>query len=435
MLLDQDARDVILVEGARQVGKTTLIKNCLAKFSDVYAINLETDTSILREIDRTESFEEFTRVLTAYFSLSPLDARERILFIDEAQESEKIGSYVRSMKEIWKHLRVILSGSSMNRIFRKDQRIPVGRYRSMLVTPFTFEEFLRASAKPHLIQYYEEFTNAPKLGLIDGAIHKQFLELLDLYFEVGGLPAVVASFFSNGNFRAIRNSILDSQEDDFVRKSSLSERSYFKAGLRGTANYIGMPSKTTQIHEKFSVAEKIISELLAWKLIVEVEQRGQEPTSKILPKRYLYDIGIAQDLREMPFPKLSIVTTTNPALRTQLGGLFENALLLQILSEQGYQGHMSGWKKSSHQSTEVDFVWRLLNTVVPLECKATLSAKRNHYSGLAQYLDVTGLNFGILVSAAPFSITKRGKNTFLNLPLYLASGANITRLAERAIDL
>lgn len=64
---------------------------------------------------------------------------------------------------------------------------------------------------------------------------------------------------------------------------------------------------------------------------------------------------------------------------------------------------------------------------VPLECKATLSAKNSHFSGLKQYLDVFGLHFGILVSAAPFRVIRSGKNALVNLPLYLASGHKILR--------
>ena len=425
------SREVILVQGARQVGKTTMVERVLQSVETVYALNLERDLGALRSIDRTESFDDFTRFIQAHFRATQFDRPGHVLFIDEAQESERLGRYVRFMKEEWQHTRVILSGSSMSRIFRAETRVPVGRFRPWLVTPLVFEEFLSASQHTHLKEIYDAFCQDPKPGLVTGAVHEAFLKALDEYLMVGGLPAVVTTHQSGGDYRSLRRSLYDAQEDDFVRKSTLSDRGLFAHGLRGIANFLGMPSKYSHVHESKSTAEKVLAAQAAWNLIIEIEQKGMSSTTQHLPKRYLYDIGMAQDLRDMPFPRLSLVSTKNPALRTQLGGLFENVLLLNLLSDQARLGDVSGWRKGGSDGAEVDFIWRQGDRTIALECKASRKISLKHWSGLRAYLEATvdagSQSTGMLISAAPFEVVRSKQGTLINLPLYLASGANIRR--------
>lgn len=432
-LREQTNRDVILVQGARQVGKTTMVEKVLERFERVFSANLERDLDLLRQIDRSASFAEFASALALYWKTPTIDQQGAVLFIDEAQESSHLGRYVRFMKEDWKQVRVILSGSSMSRIFRDDTRVPVGRFRPWLVPPLVFEEFLGAVDQPHLHQIYENFRVEPREGLIDDATHEALLKVLDSYLTVGGLPAVATSYLAGHDHRALRRALFDAQEDDFVRKSSLTDRSQFVMGLRGVANYIGMPSKSTHIHESRATADKILSALAAWNLVIEIEQKGMSSTTRHLPKRYIYDIGMAQDLRDMPFPRLSLVSTKNPALRTQLGGLFENALLINLLADQGRGGDVSGWRKGAADGVEIDFVWRQGDHTIALECKASQSVSLKHWSGIKAYLEATanagGRSMGVLVSAAPFKVVKATAGTLVNMPLYLASGANIRRCA------
>ena len=105
LVLSTNNRDVLLIQGARQVGKTTLIEQALAPLNPVYALNFERDLDTLRDIDRSNSFDEFTRILRLRFNTPDFDLPGSIIFLDEAQESEKIGSYVRFMKEEWQHVR------------------------------------------------------------------------------------------------------------------------------------------------------------------------------------------------------------------------------------------------------------------------------------------------------------------------------------------
>ncbi len=420
--------DVLMVEGARQVGKTTLVLAALNDIGNAIHINLEDNRILRKQIDQTSSFAEFESILSNSHALNP--NQEQVLFIDEAQESSKLGSYVRFMKEKWSATRVILSGSSMTRLFPDDVRIPVGRFRRFLVLPFSFREFLSAGGKTALQNLVENFLSNGKINEYE---HNALLEEMDRYLEIGGLPAVVMAFRENRDYRAIRTDIILSQEEDFIRKEDSPKKYLFSDAMKAVANNLGYPSKLVHVTQKTEDAKRILSVLKAWHLVLEIEQKGISTTTVFSPKRYLYDIGVAQDIRNMPFPKLSLLSSALSDLRSQLGGLFENLVLLSLLQETITRNSISSWKKNSKEQVEVDFIWRS-QYPIPIECKASLRVTSRTFSNVQQYLNLSGLNVGFVVSAAPYQVFKAKGKTLINLPLYLATPEIIDQLFERHFE-
>lgn len=417
---DKAQKNVLIIEGARQTGKSTLIEHLLAKKENVIKINLEHDKILRSKIQTTEQFSEFEELLSAELGFA-LD-KQQILFIDEAQESTQLGAYVRFMKESWKNTTTILTGSSMKRLYAKEQRIPVGRTSRLLVTPLTFQEFLLANKKNFL---FEKTLNFSKQEETSNTLHQSFLEQLDIYLKVGGLPEVVSSYLNKENYLSVRKNILLEQEEDFIRKEEDIPQDLFMSALSAVANNLACPSKYSHVPASHYYAQKIFNLLRKWKLIYQVEQKGTQPTSNFTPKRYLYDSGIAHDLRNMPFPDISLLHTLNKALRTPLGGLLENMIIIQIMSESMGLADISGWK--SGQNKEVDFIFRE-EKVIPMECKASLKVSNRSFKNLLEYLEVSGLTTGILLSLAPFSILKQRGKVLVNLPVYFFTIRNIREI-------
>jgi uncharacterized protein len=414
-LLGSPSREVLVVEGARQVGKTTLLENVLKDFPKSVMINLETDLNALHAIDATASFEDLELYLS--YSHSIKDEEGVVLCIDEAQESQVLGRYVRSFKEKWKHAKVVLTGSSMSRLFRKEQRIPVGRYTSIFITPMSFREFLQAREKDSLINLIESFKIDPDPRIISSTAHELFLKELDQYITVGGLPEVVRQYLSGGNWKKTRYDIFLSQSEDFIRNTEIEDRFLFTSAMKSISNNLGSPSKYTSIDESYPRAKKICSILKSWKLIYEIEQRGNAPNSTFYPKRYIYDIGIAHDLRDLSLPNISILHTLSSAQRTPLGGLLENALLLQVISDEDRLS-ISGWKNSSNDNKEIDFVLKS-EQYYPIECKSSLKYSSKQIYGLREYLKISGLSSAALISLSPYQKIQEEKCTFYNVPFYL----------------
>jgi len=420
LLSDPGKKEVIIIEGARQVGKSYLVDDTLNRLDVPYlAFDLEKNSKIRRQINRTEDFEDFRTLLNDQYNLQ----NGSILFLDEAQECRKLAMYVKSMKEDWPGVRVILTGSSMNRFFSEDERIPVGRYTSLRVFSFNFSEFVRCLGKDDLADFIHE---AP--GRVPASRHELLLKLYDDYLKVGGYPEAVKAFANNENSFEIVDDILAALEEDFFRKEEY-EPFIFDNVLTVTANFLGTPSKLSHIDSTKYFAKKIIEAMKGWHIILEVQPYGLDPfTTGFLPKRYLHDVGVINRKRSLAAPSISMINTLDQRLRTPLGGLFENAALLSLLEGGAASGTVSTWKKGKSTDIEVDFLMdsAALNCKIPIECKAALKIRKKHYKNLVHYLELTRQIAGVLVSAAPMDkITTETGKIILNVPIYLATSANI----------
>lgn len=421
----QPGDNVIFVSGARQTGKTTLVRQALEGAGESIEINLETDRVLSSKIDRCAAFSDFEKILALECGLNT--TRRQTIFIDEAQESERLGDFVREMKETWRNTAAVLSGSSMTRLFRPEQRIPVGRYTTLLVYPFTFVEFLRARGKAALEELQSAF---PGRREISPVLHAEFLNELDLYLSVGGLPQVVVDYCRGRDCARTRMAVLLSQQDDFVRKAPLHRPALFMETMQGVANYLGYPSKYTHISDKYAEAKEAVELMCRWNLLHEVETKGLSATTRFLPKRYIYDIGVAQSVRNMPFPPLSLAATRNPGLRTQIGGLLENLVLLNLLPGQMHCFAVSAWKKNAQQPVEVDFVWRTPRDLVPIECKAGAKNTPRSFSAVRRFMAESGAKTGFVISAAPYLERREPGLRLINLPAYLCTPQAISALTQ-----
>jgi predicted AAA+ superfamily ATPase len=258
-------------------------------------------------------------------------------------------------------------------------------------------------------------------------VHVEFLNHIDMYIEIGGLPDVVNYFVNKQDWRKLRASLLSSQVDDFVRKSSFTRPNKLLAALRNIASNLGFPSKYNQLHDNGIVARELAQLLLDWHLVYEVEQKGTASTTRFFPKRYIYDLGMAQALRNMPFPALSTVKNESPILRSQLGGVFENLVLSQLTSNLLAFPQLSGWKKNSQDGVEVDFILQD-GVIIPIEVKAAKKISLNNFKSIIAYLESSGLKIGIIISNDITRIFRRNGMTLINLPIYLAERDLIRRI-------
>ena len=314
---------------------------------------------------------------------------------------------------------VILSGSSIKRIFRNTTRYPVGRVTTLHIQPFSFTEFLRASpqkswesdlAKVNLHSKPSEFW------------HSQLINLFDQYLEVGGLPEVVITYFQKGPWKNLRENLLLGYYNDFKRVYGEELQSYFIACLKASALLLASPFKNSFVSKildggKNKTIIEVLSQLQAWKILCLAEQKGTQPEKYFFPKRYLFDSGIAKLLREQASPHLRLLMTKKQD-RTPLGGLIEN-YVSQSLIGTGLSHELSGWKKDN-SGTEIDFIIKHNDQVLPIECKAALSIKNTHLGGVMDFMNFYDVPLAVVPSLAPLELRVIKPNrTVLILPLYL----------------
>lgn len=423
-IIRSDDQRVILLEGARQVGKSYLVGQALKAVGlPSYSFDLEKDLVFRRQLDETVEFPDFRALLENRYGV----ADGGVLFIDEAQESRKLAHYVKSFKEDWPELKVVLTGSSMNRLFGSDIRIPVGRTHSLCLYGFSFSEFVQYVHGEDLADYIR---SAPQE--VEPSLHELLLELYDRYLKVGGYPEAVIAFQRGEDALGIVDEIISTQEEDFARKEAYDPE-LFRSALRATANHIGSPSKYTHLDTTKYKAKQITAALKAWHLLLEVEVQSLNPERDgFLPKRYLHDLAAVNWFRTLAAPSISILDTIDPMLRTPLGGVFENAVLINLLNGLSAYAEVGTWKKGSNTAIEVDFVLSLDGGAqkIPIECKAALQLKKSHYKNVLTYLKITRQHIGMVVSAAPLERRDADGHAILNVPVYLAERSNLKTFAS-----
>lgn len=236
-----------------------------------------------------------------------------------------------------------------------------------------------------------------------------------------GLPEVVLSFRNQEDWKGIRDDLYYGYLNDFKRVFGDQKHLYFEACLLAVACLQGFPFKNSTVSHFLESARsreviETLSRLEAWKMVFRVEQRGSSPQSQFHPKRFLFDPGISRKLRELALPKVLLKRGQSDTVRTSLGGLVEN-MVMSVLIQEG--GSLSGWKKSSSGS-EIDFVCKIGDAIVPMECKAAVTLKNSHLGGVFDFMEQYKSPFGMVVSLAPYETRKlRDKMRVVNIPLYL----------------
>lgn len=394
-------KNVLLVEGARQVGKTSLVEHAIAGSGKRACLaNLERDARLRSLIDNCEDFTEFEEVLADRLRFTP--GPDALLFLDESQESRQLGRFVRFMKEEWRNTTVILSGSTLSRLFRDDTRFPVGRVQQLRVAPFSFSEFLLAIGEEKLSAFVrgDDWPVSP-------ARHARLLELFDRFLGTGGLPAAVMCHAAGDDYREVLLQISADYERDFIRLFGERDAAIVSACFRSVANFVGSASKNTTVIPSPGTTvnariNEVFARLQAWHLILRSDQRGPSPDAShaYLPKRYLFDTGLLRQWRELGMPSISILAKQSSMARGPLGGLLENQVAVELF-RLGLP--LSGWKKTP-AGGEIDFLMPHGSTTIPIECKASLSLDRRSLRGLSDYLVSYAQATGVIVSFAPHDV-------------------------------
>ena len=143
-LLNSSVSRIILISGARQTGKTTMLQN-FKYDKEKLIINLWDENTEVQSLKNADTFEKFSNYLVQFFNFKP-DGK-RILIIDEAQASKSLGKFIMQMHREWTDQKVILSGSILSNLFDENMPMPVGRVLEIVMRPMNFREFLRFSNK------------------------------------------------------------------------------------------------------------------------------------------------------------------------------------------------------------------------------------------------------------------------------------------------
>ncbi|MDR0206752.1 MAG: AAA family ATPase [Bacteroidales bacterium] len=207
-------RKPLVLRGARQVGKTTLVDEFGREFEVYLSINLE-------ESEHLQLFDYYTNMdnlLTGIYLINGKMKKDipTLLFIDEIQYSPRAVSLLRYFYEKTPWLYVIAAGSFLESLMDKQISFPVGRVEYLAMHPCSFNEFLGATGNI-------ELQKAQQAGEIPESIHQLTVNLFNQYTLVGGMPEIVADYAENKDIHAlgrIYNTLLTGYQDDIEKYAS-----------------------------------------------------------------------------------------------------------------------------------------------------------------------------------------------------------------------
>lgn len=417
-------RKPLVLRGARQVGKTTLVDEFGKQFDIYIKLNLEqsADAAIFGMTDDVNN-------VLQYLSLQnnvQMDSSKRVLlFIDEIQNEPKAVGLLRYFYEQLPWLHVIAAGSRLQTLIKQRISFPVGRVDYLSLRPCSFLEYLDAIHQGALADMVRK-------RQVPAFMHEMVMSHFNRYTLVGGMPEAVVDYAEHADvtrLSPIYRSLLNGYNED-VEKYAVSDNQvrvirhllthgWAEAGQTITFNHFGGSNYSSKdVHEAMEVLQKAF--LLNLDYPVTAVKAPTVPALTRQPKLVWLDTGI------MNF-SVGIQTEYlrgNSLLDVWKGHAAEQIVgqELRVVLDRNYRNEQFYWMRNKRGTTaEVDFIWQHGNMVVPIEVK---SGTNSHLRSIHSFMDqLDAGEWAVRVWPGAYSIdevtTVNGRSfRLINLPFY-----------------
>ena len=249
----------VIIRGARQVGKSTLVRE-FARAARLSLVELDFERN--PELREAFAFRDPARILSTLTLMTgqTIAAGTNLLFLDEIQTAPEALAALRYFHEEMPELHVVAAGSLLE-FALADTRfpMPVGRVEYLHLGPMEFEDFLGAAGHPELVSHLRDLS-LPELNesAIPDPVHRKYLELLRQYWVVGGLPEAVSAWVRSHDFRRvarIQQSVVATCRDDFDKYSHGSLKGRIQMVFDRLPGMVGRKFKYVQVSRDHRAAE------------------------------------------------------------------------------------------------------------------------------------------------------------------------------------
>lgn len=376
---DSNNKKALLIDGARQIGKTYLIRNFLKENARSYVeFNLYENDLVKRAFETTNNTKELLIKISA-LSTKPLIKEESIIFIDEVQAVDDIVTKVKFLIEEGS-FRYVFSGSLLGISYKNIDSLPVGYLDIIEMYPMDFEEFCIANKVSYdTINYLEE--KFRKLNPIDEIVHKQMINLFNLYTIVGGFPEVVAKFLETSNLQEV---YYLHESIDKLYKLDISKYSQEK-NLLVKDIYSLIPSELNNPNKRFifkNLNEKgrfyQYEESFVWLLNSNIGLFTYNIDNPVYPllaskerrlfKLFLCDTGLLCHYLYSD----NVIKILNNDINVNYGSIYENVVAQELKCH-----NFDLYYYNSKKNGEVDFIIEKNAEVIPIEVKSGKDYKRH----------------------------------------------------------
>lgn len=429
-------RKPLVLRGARQVGKTTLINSFSSHFDQFISLNLE-------KRDHREYFDDTDdiQIIANKIFLSQnkqLEARQKtLLFIDEIQESPKAMKSLRYFYEEIPELAVITAGSLLEFAIKDIQHFPVGRIEYAYLHPFSFDEYLAALG-------YTDLLSAYHTSPLASYAHSTLLQKFNEYTITGGMPEIVQRLGSEAAISDLvrtYESIWTTYQEDILKYSTNESTRKVIRHILSTAHLyldqrIKMQNFGNSNYRSREVGEAF--RLLEQARILQLIYPTTEITPPIKPKLnkspriQFLDTGIVNHALGIQGDMLG-----SKNLQSQYrGGIIPHIVTQELISLGSLTvSKPNFWVRDKNQSSaEVDLVYRYKDYILPIEIKSGAVGKLR---SLHQFVDRSPHSYAIRMYAGEFTIEEhttpnRKRFILMNLPYYL--GARLEQYIEYFLE-
>lgn len=411
-------RKPLLIRGARQVGKTWLMKEFGSRaFEKVAYINLEANPA-LKNVFATGF--EISRIITALQIESgiSIEPHNTLVILDEIQEVPAAITSLKYFQENGPEYAIMGAGSLLGVTLAKPHSFPVGKVDFLDLYPFTYIEFLEAIGEKPLADLIRQ-----KDWTLITSFRERYIERLRQYYFTGGMPEAVQSFATDGDFnkvRSIQKRMLDAYEQDFSKHAPVNEVPRIRMVWHS------IPAQLAKENRKFIYGQlrqgaraREFEMALAWLMDCGLLYKVTNISKPELPlkayaewnvfKLYMLDIGL---LGAMTGLDARTLLEGNQVFSQFKGALTEQYVLQQLIGRPDL--HIHYW--SPGQSTaELDFLVQAEGRILPIEVKAEENLRAK---SLKVFTEKYKPNQAIRTSMADY----RKEDWMTNIPLYAIGG-------------
>ena len=407
-------RKPLILRGARQVGKTYIIKQFgIENYEGVAYFNFDHDTELYTLFKNTKDPKRILEQLSFIYGKSIIPGKTLIVF-DEIQECPDALNSLKYFEEEANAYHIISAGSLLG-IRLSHTSFPVGKVDFMDMYPMTFAEFLEADDCKNLVDYMDSIVNIEN---IPNVFFERLKEKLKAYFIIGGMPEVVNSWICDKDMQKVnklQENILRAYESDFSKHTNSIEAN------RISIVWNSIPSQISKENKKFlyQVAKegaraREYEGALNWLRDANIIYKVYNVTKPSMPlisyndlsafKIYVCDVGL---LRRMTNLDSKIVAEDNKLFEEFKGALTEN-YIIQALTSIG----LSPYYYTFNNRYEIDFLLQYKNEIIPIEVK---SSENTNNTSLKVYNEKYNPKTRIRFSMR--NLTK--DDNLINIPLFM----------------
>ena len=431
--LNQSNRKPMVLRGARQVGKTWLVRT-VAKLCNkrLIELNLERRPELINLFSDNDPKSTLIRI-EAFFNQSII-LEESILFLDEIQAAPQLLSKLRWFAEELPQLAVIAAGSLLEFVLSDHVfSMPVGRINYYHLEPLTFEEFLIAQGEHKLYEFISQYTFDTQFPEI---IHDKVMHLVKTFVLIGGMPMVVAEWITHPSLPKINqmhHDLLASYRDDFAKYSGKIPLERLEELLNSVPRLLGEKFKYSKINSEVqsSSLKKALNLLIKARLCHQVLacDGGGVPLGVNIKERtfkiILLDVGLVSALLGLAVNYIDLKDILQ--LNNQ-GGLAEQLVGQLLRTGEPYyvDPQLYYWIREKKGSlAEVDYLIQHGDKVVPIEVKA---GKTGTLKSLHIFMSKNKLKMAVRINGDCPSLTpvshqlyshEKVEYTLLSVPFYL----------------